>query len=47
MFFFNLFYRLTDFIFVYSQTLKRNSYLQPVLPTEQGEQQLQETVRRN
>jgi hypothetical protein len=27
-----------------SQILKRNSYLQPVLPTEQTEQQLQETV---
>jgi len=27
-----------------SQPLKRSSYLQPVIPTEQGEQQLQETV---
>ncbi|CAF3599334.1 unnamed protein product [Rotaria sp. Silwood1] len=27
-----------------SQTLKRSSYLQPVIPTEQVEQQLQETV---
>ena len=27
------------------QTLKRSSYLQPIIPIDQGEQQLQETVR--
>jgi len=44
---FVLFFIYKVLFFVYSQILKRSSYLQPVIPTEQEDQQLQETVRRN
>ncbi len=44
MFCIYLLHEYTDY-FLSSQPLKRNSYLQPIIPLEQPEQQLQETVR--